>query len=101
MRQSYHHAGVSIYHGKCEDVLRELPDASVDSIVTDPPSGIGFMGIEWDKHKGGRAGCETAGAGPFTAGIAVPREPMHAWLGWGAELSGISGRLSSKRNLED
>ena len=54
MRQTYNHAGVSIYHGKCEDVLRDLPDASVDAIVTDPPSGIGFMGIEWDKHKGGR-----------------------------------------------
>jgi len=54
MRQTYNHAGVSIYHGKCEDVLPTLPDASVDALVTDPPSGIGFMGIEWDKHKGGR-----------------------------------------------
>ena len=54
MKQTYNHAGVSIYHGKCEDVLPTLPDASVDALVTDPPWGIGFMGIEWDKHKGGR-----------------------------------------------
>ena len=54
MRQTYNHAGVQIYHGKCDDILPALPDASVDAIVTDPPSGIGFMGIEWDKHKGGR-----------------------------------------------
>jgi site-specific DNA-methyltransferase (adenine-specific) len=54
MRQTYNHAGVQIYHGKCEDVLPTMPDASVDALVTDPPSGIGFMGIEWDKHKGGR-----------------------------------------------
>ena len=34
--------------------LRELSDCSVDAIVTDPPAGIGFMGKEWDKDKGGR-----------------------------------------------
>jgi len=31
-----------------------LPDNSVDAVVTDPPSGIAFMGAEWDKDKGGR-----------------------------------------------
>lgn len=54
MTPFYNHAGITIHHGKCEDILPTLPDASVDAIVTDPPSGIGFMGIEWDKHKGGR-----------------------------------------------
>lgn len=34
--------------GDCLEVLRELPDASVDAVVTDPPYGIGFMGREWD-----------------------------------------------------
>lgn len=32
----------------CLDVLKALPDCSVDSIVTDPPYGIGFMGKGWD-----------------------------------------------------
>lgn len=31
-----------------------LADASVDALVTDPPSGIGFMGKEWDDDRGGR-----------------------------------------------
>lgn len=31
-----------------------LADASVDALVTDPPSGIGFMGKEWDHNRGGR-----------------------------------------------
>lgn len=31
----------TIIHGKCLDVLRTLPDASVDAIVTDPPYGLG------------------------------------------------------------
>jgi len=65
---------VTLWHGDCLDVLRAMPDASVDSVVTDPPyeltsgkkggSGIaslnlnspagraristGFMGNAWD-----------------------------------------------------
>jgi site-specific DNA-methyltransferase (adenine-specific) len=34
--------------GSCLDRLRELPDASIDSIVTDPPYELGFMGKAWD-----------------------------------------------------
>lgn len=40
--------------GDCAERLRELPDCSVDALVTDPPAGIGFMGRAWDKNKGGR-----------------------------------------------
>lgn len=46
----------TLHHGDCLDVLRGLPEASVDSIVTDPPAGISFMGKEWDSNKGGRDG---------------------------------------------
>lgn len=45
---------VSLYLGDCLDVLREMPDASVDAVVTDPPAGISFMGKTWDADKGGR-----------------------------------------------
>jgi site-specific DNA-methyltransferase (adenine-specific) len=34
--------------GDCIDVLRTLPDCSVDSVVTDPPYGLSFMGKRWD-----------------------------------------------------
>lgn len=34
--------------GDCLDKLKELPDNSVDSIVTDPPYGISFMSKKWD-----------------------------------------------------
>src|SRR5688572_3454646 len=30
-----------LHHGDCLDVLRSLPDGSVDAVVTDPPYGIG------------------------------------------------------------
>jgi len=39
---------VRILTGDCRDVLKTLPDASVDSIVTDPPYGLAFMGKKWD-----------------------------------------------------
>lgn len=40
--------------GDCLDVLKTLPDCSVDTVVTDPPAGISFMGKDWDGDKGGR-----------------------------------------------
>jgi DNA modification methylase len=45
----------TLHHGDALDVLRTLPDASVDAVVTDPPAGIAFMGKDWDGAKGGRA----------------------------------------------
>jgi DNA modification methylase len=36
------------YQGDCLDILPTLPDNSVDSIVTDPPYELGFMGKSWD-----------------------------------------------------
>jgi DNA modification methylase len=40
--------GVRVFHGDCRDVLAALPDNSVDSVVTDPPYELGFMGKKWD-----------------------------------------------------
>ncbi len=40
-----------LIQGDCREVLARLPDASVDSVVTDPPAGIEFMGQEWDSFK--------------------------------------------------
>lgn len=34
--------------GDCLETLRKMPDNSVDSIVTDPPYGLSFMGKKWD-----------------------------------------------------
>ncbi len=45
-----------IFHDDCLKALRTMPDAAFDSLVTDPPAGIAFMGKEWDKDKGGRDG---------------------------------------------
>jgi DNA modification methylase len=42
--------------GDSLEVMRSLPDNSVDSVVTDPPAGISFMAEEWDTDRGGREG---------------------------------------------
>jgi len=39
---------IQLLLGDCRDRLKELPDNSIDSIVTDPPYELGFMGKSWD-----------------------------------------------------
>ena len=41
-------AGARVFLGDCVEVMKSLPDNSVDSVVTDPPYGLEFMGKEWD-----------------------------------------------------
>jgi site-specific DNA-methyltransferase (adenine-specific) len=40
---------VTIHTGDSRQVLRTLPENSVDAIVTDPPYELGFMGKAWDR----------------------------------------------------
>ena len=43
-----------LYEGDCLQVMAGMADNCMDSIVTDPPAGIAFMGKKWDTDKGGR-----------------------------------------------
>jgi len=45
---------IQIINGDCLEIMKTMEDNSVDSILTDPPAGISFMGKEWDKDRGGR-----------------------------------------------
>jgi DNA modification methylase len=38
----------TIHLGDCRQIIATLPDCSVDSIVTDPPYELNFMGKKWD-----------------------------------------------------
>jgi len=43
---------------ECSDALsflRKTPSNSIDSMVSDPPCGMGFMGMKWDSDLGGSA----------------------------------------------
>ena len=44
----YQDEHVTLYCGDCVATMKTMPDNSVDSIVTDPPYGLGFMGKGWD-----------------------------------------------------
>lgn len=90
---------VTLHHGDCINVMRTLPDASVDAVVTDPPYALGFMGREWDSFgdvgRGAQARVQRAGevtpdgaghstsAGPYLAsGVDSLRSagaPFQAW----------------------
>jgi DNA modification methylase len=61
MKAHYVDESVTLHHGDAIEVLRSLPDASVDAVVTDPPYGLEFMGREWDSFKliGDRPGIAT------------------------------------------
>jgi site-specific DNA-methyltransferase (adenine-specific) len=48
MKPYYQDEQVTLYHGDNREVLKTLPDNSVDACVTDPPYELGFMGRKWD-----------------------------------------------------
>jgi DNA modification methylase len=39
---------MKILQGDCLHIMKTMPDNSIDSIVTDPPYGLSFMGKKWD-----------------------------------------------------
>src|SRR5271170_4000925 len=59
----YSDDNVQVHHGDCLNVLAGMAEASVDSIVTDPPYGLEFMGREWDGADGFRRSLNEADAG--------------------------------------
>lgn len=74
-----------LLHGDSLQLGSIVPPGFVDSICTDPPAGIGFMGKGWDADKGGRdkwiawlrdilrAGYEALKPGGYGVGWALPR----------------------------
>jgi len=38
----------TLYQGDCLDVMAGMEAGSIDSVITDPPYGLDFMGKEWD-----------------------------------------------------
>ncbi len=50
MKPYYEHAGITIYHGDCREILPTLQPAAL--LLTDPPYGIGYR----SNHNSGRRG---------------------------------------------
>src|ERR1019366_4036735 len=54
MTPYYEHAGITIYHGDCREIMPEL--GPVDLVLTDPPFGIQDAPIEIQGRTGKRSG---------------------------------------------
>jgi site-specific DNA-methyltransferase (adenine-specific) len=50
LKPYYEHAGITIYHGDCREILPQL-DVAVDSIITDPPYPAEFLPLYRDLWK--------------------------------------------------
>jgi DNA modification methylase len=40
----------AVHHGDCREVMQAMEPESIDSIVSDPPYGLSFMGKGWDTY---------------------------------------------------
>jgi DNA modification methylase len=72
---------VQLLLGDCLELMRDLPDGSVDAVVTDPPYEVGFA--DWDTFIGGwlEAALMTAPLLAFTPGIAnIQKYPQPTWV---------------------
>jgi site-specific DNA-methyltransferase (adenine-specific) len=73
---AYSTDSVTVYRAEALAALCQMPDASVDAIVTDPPAGISFMGTVWDTF--GQNDHERKALRAL--GVKVDRKRFIAWL---------------------
>lgn len=60
--------------GDCKEILCRFPPNTFDTIITDPPYGLGFMGKEWDKP-----GMEHRTAIQINSILPAGGEAAHKW----------------------
>ena len=100
MKPYYDHAGITIYHGDCREIVPQL--GRFDLLLTDPPYGIGYAGtmklgqvrFGWKQYEGGwdedrpneatlMPAIERAGKRIVWGGNFFPFLPVSAgWLVW-------------------
>ena len=88
-----------LLEGDCLEVLKTLPDCSVDAMVTDPPAGISMMGATWDHDRGGRDAWVAWMTDVMREALRVLKPGAHAlvwslprtshWTAWALEESGF------------
>jgi DNA modification methylase len=71
----YDHAGITIYHGDCREIVATLASASVDLVLTDPPYGIAHPTNYHERGRGKLAACRDYAP---VAGDDAPFDPV--WL---------------------
>ncbi len=74
MKPFFQSKRVTLFHGDCLAVMKTLADCSVDAVVTDPPAGIGFMGVAWDTYGGKSGSPKTADEWDWSGSKERPRK---------------------------
>ena len=83
MTPYYSHAGITIYHGDCRDILSHV---RADVVVTDPPYGIAHPCDYKTRKRGSLAECRDY---PDVHGDDAPFDPS-PWLAWPCVLWGAN-----------
>lgn len=93
MTPYYEHAGITIYHGDCREVMEEwegLRTQSFDLLLADPPYGINFAGqpTKWQRLAGQQA--ESWDSQPVDASLlAQARVICRSQIIWGGNYFGL------------
>lgn len=85
---------IQLILGDCLERMKDLPDDSVDSVVTDPPYGLSFMGKCWDHGVPGPHFWEQALRVLKPGGhlLAFGGSRTYHWLAMNVEISGFEIR---------
>lgn len=75
MKPYYEHAGVTIYHGDCREILPTLEHASVQAVVTDPPFFMPAVHYQ-SRVKHQRAWSDTSILSAFWRGVVADVLPL-------------------------
>jgi DNA modification methylase len=93
LKPYYSHAGITIFHGDCREILPSLEPDSVDLIVTDPPYGVRWMSTRGSTLFGGITGDESTDAALTSLPLAlkVLKRKRHVYMFGRYDMSGIAG----------
>ena len=74
MKPYYDHAGITIYHRDCREVIHQLDLSAIDLVLTDPPYGIdgGRGGVNRKRGKGAYRPAEWEDTPEYVQTVCVP-----------------------------
>ena len=88
-----------VIQGDNLDVLKDIPDGSIDLMLTDPPFGISFMGKNWDKALPSieiwKEGLRVLKSGAFAFVMSIPRQDCLARMIINLEDAGFNVSFTS------
>lgn len=73
---------IEIIHGDCLEELKKIKENTIDAIVTDPPSGIGFMGEEWDDFRNNPKTTKSQVVSWMRSGVKFSNKERENFISW-------------------